>query len=68
MSSEEEEGRKDVPTSLICEISAKWGEVQSFMERCHPDTEVASRNINIFTDNAICHFRKILNRRQNKSH
>lgn len=32
MSSEEEEGREDVPTSLICEICAKWGEVKSFVE------------------------------------
>ena len=28
-----EEGREDVPTSLIHEICAKWGEVQSFVER-----------------------------------
>ena len=32
ISSEEEEGREDVPTSLIREICAKWGEVQSFVE------------------------------------
>ena len=31
-----EEGREDVPTSLIREICAKWGEVQSFVERYHP--------------------------------
>ena len=36
MSSEEEEGREDVPTSLIREICAKWGEVQSFVARYHP--------------------------------
>jgi len=39
MSSEEEEGREDVPTSLIHEICAKWGEVQSFEEQYHPDKQ-----------------------------
>jgi len=64
MSSEEEEGREDIPTSLIHEICAKWGEVLSFVERYHPDKAVASRNIDIFNDNAICHFRNILKCRQ----
>ena len=66
ISSEEEEeaGREDVPTSLIREICAKWGEVQSFVEWYHPDKAVASRSINIFNDNAMCHFRNILKRRQ----
>ena len=59
MSSEEEEGREDVSTSLIREICAKWGEVQSFVGRYHPDKAVASRSINIFNDNAMCHFRNI---------
>ena len=64
ISSEEEEAREDVPTSLIHEICAKWGEVQSFLERYHPDKAVASRSINIFNDNAMCHFRNILKCRQ----
>jgi len=64
MSSEEDEGREDDPTSLIREICAKWGEVQGFMEQYHPDKAVASRSINIFNDNATCHFRNILKRGQ----
>ena len=36
MSSEEEEGRDDVPTSLIREICAKWGEVQSLWNNITP--------------------------------
>jgi len=66
MSLEEEEGREDVPTSLIREINAKWGKVQSFVERYHPDKAVASRSINIFHDNAMCHFRNILKPRHNQ--
>ena len=34
------------------------------MERYHPDKAVASRSINMFNDNAMCHFRNILKRRQ----
>jgi hypothetical protein len=64
MYSEEEEGREHVPTALIFEICAKWSEVQSFMERYHLDTAVTSRSINIFSDNAMCHFRIILKLRQ----
>ena len=63
ISSEEEEGREDVPASLIREICAKWGEVLSFVERHHPDKAIASRSINIFNDNAMCHFRNILKRK-----
>jgi len=59
-----EEGREDVPTSLIHDICAKWGEVQIFVEQYHPDKAVASRSINIFNDNAMCHFRNILKRRK----
>jgi hypothetical protein len=39
MSSEEEEGGEDVPTSFIRDVCAKWGEVERFVERYHPDTE-----------------------------
>ena len=68
MSSEEEEGREDVPTYLICEISAKWDEVKIFVQRYHPDKAVASRGINIFNHNATCHFRNILKRRKKTNH
>jgi len=49
---------------LIREICAKWGEVQSFVERYHPDKAVASRSITIFNDNAVCHFRNFLKPRK----
>lgn len=59
-SSEEEEGREDVPSPLIQEICAKWCEVQSFVERYHPDKAVAIHSIKIFNDNAMSHFRNII--------
>ncbi|XP_050724716.1 tigger transposable element-derived protein 1-like isoform X2 [Eriocheir sinensis] len=67
MSSEEEEGREDVPSSLIRKICATWGEVQSFVERHHPDIAVAGRSINTFNDIAMSHFRNILKCRQKKN-
>ena len=63
-SSDEEEEREYVPSSLISEICAKWGEVQGFVERYHPNKAVAGRCINIFNDNAMSHFRNILKRKQ----
>nr|KAF6463386.1 tigger transposable element derived 1 [Molossus molossus] len=62
-----EEGREDVPTSLIKGMLGKWGEMQNFIEKYHPDREVASRAINLFNDNAMFHFRQVLKRRQKQS-
>ncbi|KAK1327547.1 hypothetical protein QTO34_013049 [Cnephaeus nilssonii] len=62
-----EEGREDIPTSLIKGMLGKWGEMQSFIEKYHPDKEVANRAISLFNDNAVLHFRQVLNRRQKQS-
>ncbi|XP_036212432.1 tigger transposable element-derived protein 1-like isoform X2 [Myotis myotis] len=62
-----EEGREDIPTSLIKGMLGKWGEMQSFIEKYHPDKEVAHRAINLFNDNAVLHFRQMLKRRQKQS-
>ncbi|XP_014392726.1 PREDICTED: tigger transposable element-derived protein 1-like isoform X2 [Myotis brandtii] len=62
-----EEGREDIPTSLIKGMLGKWGEMQSFIEKYHPDKEVAHRAINLFNDNAVFHFRQMLKRRQKQS-
>ncbi|XP_059558184.1 tigger transposable element-derived protein 1-like isoform X1 [Myotis daubentonii] len=62
-----EGGREDIPTSLIKGMLGKWGEMQSFIEKYHPDKEVAHRAINLFNDNAVFHFRQMLKRRQKQS-
>ena len=36
----------------------------AFVEKYHPDTVVANRAVNLFNDNVMFHFRKILQRRQ----
>ncbi|XP_067135000.1 tigger transposable element-derived protein 1-like [Centruroides vittatus] len=64
MSSGEEEGKEDIPSSVIKEICAKWGDVQAFVEKSHPDTMVANRAVHLFNENVMSHFRKILQKRQ----
>ncbi|XP_069961426.1 tigger transposable element-derived protein 1 isoform X7 [Cherax quadricarinatus] len=67
IASEEEERRENVSSSVIKDICAKWSEVQSFVEKYHPNKAVASRVCNMFNDNALSHFRQILKRRQKQT-
>nr|XP_034981426.1 glutamate-rich protein 5 isoform X1 [Zootoca vivipara]XP_034981427.1 glutamate-rich protein 5 isoform X1 [Zootoca vivipara] len=62
--SEEKESREIVSTALIKKMCAKWAEVQSFVEKYHPDKAAASRATNTFNDNAMSHFRQILKHRK----
>jgi hypothetical protein len=41
-----------------------WETVQNFVEKQHPNKNVAVRAMNLFNDNAMSHFCKILKRRQ----
>ncbi|KAK1339615.1 hypothetical protein QTO34_018168 [Cnephaeus nilssonii] len=56
--SEEEEGRENIPTLLIKRILGKWGEMQSFIEKYHPDKEIANCALNLFNSTAVFHFSK----------
>nr|XP_057925930.1 tigger transposable element-derived protein 1-like [Doryrhamphus excisus] len=62
-SDEDEEREENVPSSLIKDMFAKWSDVQSFVEKHHPNKAVASRLCNMFNDSALSHFRQILKRR-----
>ncbi|KAK1331519.1 hypothetical protein QTO34_009476, partial [Cnephaeus nilssonii] len=42
--------------------------MQSFIEKYHPDKEVENLIINLFNDNAVFHFRQVLNAGKNKRH
>ena len=44
-------------------MCAKWDELQAFVEKYHPDTAVANHSVNIFNDNVMSHFRKIVQKR-----
>ena len=43
---------------------SKWIDLQNFEEKYHPDTVITNRTVNMFNDNVMAHFRKILKRRQ----
>ncbi|XP_034954627.2 tigger transposable element-derived protein 1-like [Zootoca vivipara] len=64
---EEEERQESLPTALIKEMCAKWVEVQSFVEKYHPDKAAVSCATNTFNDHAMSHFRQILKHRKNPS-
>ena len=53
LSSDEDEVRENVPSSLILEMCAKCGKVLLFVEKYHPDTMIAIRTVHIFNDNAV---------------
>ena len=63
-SSEKEDAREDVSSAVVNDMCVKWGELQAFVEKYHPDTAVANRAINIFNDNVMSHFRKIVQKRK----
>ena len=64
LSSDEDEVRESVPSSLIKEMCAKWREVQLLVETYHPDTMMANMAAHSLNDTAMMHFRKILQCRQ----
>lgn len=66
LSSEEEEVREDVASSVINEICAKWTEVQTFVEKFHPNKAVTNRATSLFNDNVMDHFRRIVQQRKKK--
>ena len=52
------------PRTKITELCFYWSRTQTIVEKCHPDKAVVNRNINLFSDNVIDHFRKIMKNRQ----
>jgi len=65
MSSEgEEEGKEEFPSSVIKEMCAKWGELQLFVEKSFPNSALGNRSLNMFNDNVMSYYRKVLQKRQ----
>ncbi|KAF2366173.1 DDE superfamily endonuclease domain [Trinorchestia longiramus] len=64
ISSWEKDEKEDTPSSVIEEMCAKWGELQAFVEKTLPNNVVGNRTINLFNDNIMSHYRKILQKRQ----
>lgn len=57
-----------MPSSVIKNICSKWSEVQSFVEKYHPNKVAASSVVGMFNDNVLSHYRKILKWRQKQTY
>ncbi|XP_040177160.1 tigger transposable element-derived protein 1-like isoform X2 [Rana temporaria] len=66
ISSEEEDKRaqESLTSNEIREMCKMWEKVQHFVEKYHPNKDVAVQTINLFNDNTMSHFHQILKRRQ----
>ena len=66
-SEQEEDERGPMPTSDIKDLLKKWGDVREMVLKWHPNQADVSRVGDLFNDNAINHFRKILKKREKQS-
>ena len=62
--SSDDEEPVTVSTARIKEICSKWADVEDFIVNHHPNKLVANRAVNLMNDNAMAHFRKILQKRK----
>ncbi|GCC23957.1 hypothetical protein chiPu_0002355 [Chiloscyllium punctatum] len=68
ISSEEEEGAGgNISNAEIKELCFLWFKTQAIVEMWHPNKAVVNRNISMFNDNVIDHFRKIQKSRQHRT-
>ena len=67
LSSEEEKNNEgSITTADIKELLGYWSKTQYPVEKWHPYVTVVNRCINLFDDNVMQHFRKVLKSRQRK--
>ena len=66
MAEEKDEDKEDVSSALNEEMISKWIDMQSFAEKYHPDTVITNRTVDIYNDNVLVHFRKILRHRRKR--
>ena len=52
--------RKRELVVTFSELCFYWSRTQAMVEKCHPNKVVVNRSINLFSDNVIDHFRKIM--------
>ncbi|GFU35965.1 uncharacterized protein TNCV_3089361 [Trichonephila clavipes] len=62
-----EDERGPMPTSSIKDLLKKWEVVRAMVLECHPNQADASRVGDLYNDNAINYFRKILKREKKQS-
>ncbi|GFW97503.1 uncharacterized protein TNCV_4991781 [Trichonephila clavipes] len=64
---QEEDERGPMPASTIKDLLKKWEAVRAMILEWHPNQADVSRVEDIYNDNAINYFRKILNKREKQS-
>ncbi|GFY24260.1 uncharacterized protein TNCV_1013091 [Trichonephila clavipes] len=66
--SEQEEGeRGPMPTSAIKDLLKKWADVRAMVLEWHPNQADVSRVGDLYNDNTVNYFRKILKKREKQS-
>jgi hypothetical protein len=61
LSSEEDKNNEgSITTAEIKELLGCWSKTQNLVEKWHPNVAIVNRCINLFDDNVMKHFRKIL--------
>jgi hypothetical protein len=63
----EEDEKGPMPTSAIKDLLKKWGDVRATVLEWHPNHVEVNRVGDLYNDNAINHFRKILKKRERQS-
>ncbi|GFV78337.1 uncharacterized protein TNCV_94971 [Trichonephila clavipes] len=66
-SEQEEDERGPMPTSAIKDLLKKWADVKAMFLEWHPNQADASRVGDLYDDNAINYFRKILKKIEKQS-
>ncbi|GFV95212.1 uncharacterized protein TNCV_1293301 [Trichonephila clavipes] len=67
LSEQEEDKRGPMPTSAIKDLFKKWDAVRAMVLEWHPNQTDVSRVGDLYNDNAINYFRKILKKREKQS-
>ncbi|GFV46980.1 uncharacterized protein TNCV_3033771 [Trichonephila clavipes] len=66
-SEQEEDERRQMPTSAIKDLLKKWEAVRAMILEWHPNQADVSKVGDLYNDNAINYFRKILKKREKQS-
>ncbi|GFT12013.1 uncharacterized protein TNCV_726151 [Trichonephila clavipes] len=66
-SEQEEDERVPMPTSAFKDLLKKWEAVRAMVLEWHPNQADVSRIGDLYNDNAITYFRKILKKREKQS-
>ncbi|GFU65781.1 uncharacterized protein TNCV_5059151 [Trichonephila clavipes] len=66
-SEQEEDERGPMPTSVIKNLLKKWADVRAMVLEWHPNQAVVSRFGDLYNNNAINYFQKILKKIEKQS-